>query len=289
MINYIKHIGSHTLQQLKRYSFDELKELFETIMKNFNTFVPMEIEDRGRAPELAVGSSQAKITDSVKVRSSKEEKELSQEDLQQMMMVVLVEEVYVEALQVKYPIIDWEDMLKIFDTDDLVMLWNLVKERFSSTERTDDKERTVWVELKRPIVERHTEMANELQRKIFEQANRSINNVFGSIHSGTEFQFRETGKARMEKIPGKDYILLPLSIQNPSFSSSSKDSPDARIHNHHGTNNVNAVSSTVNAVGLEVNVVNPKTSIELLNDLNMLELKDIVYSYDDEDVGAEAT
>ncbi|GJS24818.1 hypothetical protein Tco_0453450 [Tanacetum coccineum] len=63
--------GSHTLQQLKRYSFDELKELFETIMKNFNTFVPMETEDRGRAPELAVGSSQAKITDSVKVRSSK--------------------------------------------------------------------------------------------------------------------------------------------------------------------------------------------------------------------------
>ncbi|GKF82404.1 hypothetical protein Tco_0244060, partial [Tanacetum coccineum] len=57
MINYIKHIGSHTLQQLKRYSFDELKELFETIMKNVNTFVPMETEDRGRASELATGSS----------------------------------------------------------------------------------------------------------------------------------------------------------------------------------------------------------------------------------------
>ncbi|GJS18064.1 hypothetical protein Tco_0412536 [Tanacetum coccineum] len=33
--------------------------------------------------------------------------------------------------------------------DDLVMQWNLVKERFSSTEPTDDKERTLWVELKR--------------------------------------------------------------------------------------------------------------------------------------------
>ncbi|GKD05857.1 hypothetical protein Tco_1180831 [Tanacetum coccineum] len=40
-------------------------------------------------------------------------------------------------------------MLKIFDRDDLVMLWNLVKEKFSSTERIDDKERTLWVELKR--------------------------------------------------------------------------------------------------------------------------------------------
>ncbi|GJZ08743.1 hypothetical protein Tco_0543026 [Tanacetum coccineum] len=174
-------------------------------MKNVNTFVPMETEDRGRASELAAGSSQATIIDSAEVGSSKraaeaeldhegskrqktneasgsvqeqpeeEEKELSQEDLQQMMMVVPVEEVYVEALQVKYPIIDWEvyteesrkywkiirvgnhteayqffeDMLKIFDRDDLVMLWNLVKERFSSTEPTDDKERALWVELKR--------------------------------------------------------------------------------------------------------------------------------------------
>ncbi|GJS28255.1 putative ribonuclease H-like domain-containing protein, partial [Tanacetum coccineum] len=54
------------------------------------------------------------------------------------------------------------------------------------------------------------------------------------------------------------------------------------------TNNVNVVSSTVNAAGSEVNVVDPKTSIELLNDLNMPELEDIVYSVDDEDVGAEA-
>ncbi|GKB80103.1 hypothetical protein Tco_0946998 [Tanacetum coccineum] len=105
MINYIKHMGSRTLQQLKRYSFDEIKELFETTMKNVNTFVPMENEDRGRASELAAGSSQATVTNSTEVGRSvkgqpdEEEKELSQEDLQMMMMVVLVEEVYVEALQ----------------------------------------------------------------------------------------------------------------------------------------------------------------------------------------------
>ncbi|GKG34350.1 hypothetical protein Tco_0437046, partial [Tanacetum coccineum] len=54
------------------------------------------------------------------------------------------------------------------------------------------------------------------------------------------------------------------------------------------TNNVNAVSSTVISAVAKVNVVDPKTSIELLNDLNMPELEDIVYSNDDEDVGAEA-
>ncbi|GKA09753.1 hypothetical protein Tco_0689186 [Tanacetum coccineum] len=179
-------MGSHTLQQLKRYSFDALKELNETTMKNVNTFVPMETEDRGRASELAAGKAELdhegskrqktnEASGSVQEQPDKEEKELSQEDLQQMMMVVSVEEVYVKALQVKYLIIDWEvyteefrkywkiirvgnhteayqffeDMLKIFNKDDLVMLWYLIKERFSSTEPTDDKERALWVELKR--------------------------------------------------------------------------------------------------------------------------------------------
>ncbi|GJX55030.1 putative ribonuclease H-like domain-containing protein [Tanacetum coccineum] len=128
-------------------------------------------------------------------------------------------------------------------------------------------------------------------------------------------------KARMETIPGKDYILLPLSIQDPPFSSSSKDSPnaglkplgeeekkdaedpgnedskvpsteeqkvnqekDASVNN---TNTINTVSPTVNTVGIEDNVVDENIVYRCDDDLNMPELKDIVYSYDDEDVGAE--
>ncbi|GJZ55787.1 hypothetical protein Tco_0610980 [Tanacetum coccineum] len=91
------------------------------------------------------------------------------------MIIVPEEGMNVEALQTKYPIIDWqvysedsrkywkiirvgnytevyqifEDMLKNFDRDDLVKLWSLVHERFNSTEPTEDKERELWVELKR--------------------------------------------------------------------------------------------------------------------------------------------
>ncbi|GKE59859.1 hypothetical protein Tco_1510226, partial [Tanacetum coccineum] len=54
------------------------------------------------------------------------------------------------------------------------------------------------------------------------------------------------------------------------------------------TNTINTVRQTVNAAGIEVNVVDPKSSIELPDDLNIPELEDIVYSDDDEDVGAEA-
>ncbi|GKD65642.1 hypothetical protein Tco_1307750, partial [Tanacetum coccineum] len=37
----------------------------------------------------------------------------------------------------------------------------------------------------------------------------------------------DIGKARMETIPGKDYILLPLWTADPPFSQISKSSPDA--------------------------------------------------------------
>ncbi|GKG28297.1 hypothetical protein Tco_0406624, partial [Tanacetum coccineum] len=92
----------------------------------------------------------------------KEADELSQEALQQIMIIVLEQGMNVEALQTKYKY--WkiirvrnhtkvhhlfDDILRSFDRDDLVMLWSLIKEKFNSTEPTDDKEREIWVELKR--------------------------------------------------------------------------------------------------------------------------------------------
>ncbi|GJS85790.1 putative ribonuclease H-like domain-containing protein [Tanacetum coccineum] len=152
----------------------------------------------------------------------------------------------------------------------------------------------------------------------------------------------DAGKARMDIVPGKDYILLPMWPADLLFSQNSNDSLDAGfkpsreeekkdaedLGNESGnltegndsevpsteerrinqeldvsinstnnintasdgniTNNVNVVSSTLNDVVTEVNVVDPKTSIELPNDPNMPELEDIVYLDNDEDVGAEA-
>nr|GEV11715.1 hypothetical protein [Tanacetum cinerariifolium] len=106
---------------------------------------------------------------------SNDPKEMTEEDVQNMLESVPVPEFKVEALHVKYPIIDWEihiegsrtywkiirvggiaeayqsfeDMLKGFDREDLVSLWNLVKEKFNSAVPSEDKEKVLWVELKR--------------------------------------------------------------------------------------------------------------------------------------------
>ncbi|GJY73517.1 hypothetical protein Tco_0477948 [Tanacetum coccineum] len=61
MINYIKHMGSRTLQQLKRYSFDEIKELFETYNENSTLCTQVRLEDYRKASELAAGSHKATV------------------------------------------------------------------------------------------------------------------------------------------------------------------------------------------------------------------------------------
>ncbi|GKA92161.1 hypothetical protein Tco_0814086, partial [Tanacetum coccineum] len=164
MSNYIKNQeGGYSIKQLKSLSFEQVKEIFETTMRKVQSFVPM-------GSELEIGEASGSGEE-----SAEKEKELSKEELQKFLVIVLVKEVYVEALQVKYPVIDWEvyfkdtrrywriirvgnhteaykifaDILKKFDRDDLVKLWDLVKKRFSTTEPTDDKEKELWVELKR--------------------------------------------------------------------------------------------------------------------------------------------
>ncbi|GJT30621.1 hypothetical protein Tco_0910896, partial [Tanacetum coccineum] len=137
MSNYIKNMGGYTLQQLRDYSFDEIKTLFEPTMRKVNTFVPIESEVNKAVPELAAGSSKRDAEEELDQESSKRQKtsessklaeeprdkeadELSQEELQQMMIIVPEQGMN-----------------------------SLVKEKFNSTEPTNDKEREIWVELKR--------------------------------------------------------------------------------------------------------------------------------------------
>nr|GEV23147.1 hypothetical protein [Tanacetum cinerariifolium] len=106
------------------------------------------------------------------------------------------------------------------------------------------------------------------------------------------------GKARLKTIPDKDYILLPLWTQDPLPSSSSKDSPgdgfkpsreeEEKDANVNSTNNINTVSLTANAASTKDNALDKNIVYRCADDPNMPNLEEIVYSDDDEDVGAEA-
>ncbi|GJR08733.1 hypothetical protein Tco_0791385 [Tanacetum coccineum] len=182
MCNYIKNMGSHTLQQLKKLSFNEIKELFKTTMKRVKDFVPME-SDRlvpkiltrcsKRTAEIELEHEGSKRQKTNEEQSAKEENELSEEELQKLMMIVLVEEVYVEALQK-------------FNRDDLDKLWSLVKERFSLTYPTDDKERTLWVELKRLFEHDTNDILWKLQRYMHDPLTWSLYDTCSVHHVSTD-------------------------------------------------------------------------------------------------------
>ncbi|GKA87476.1 ribonuclease H-like domain-containing protein, partial [Tanacetum coccineum] len=95
----------------------------------------------------------------------------------------------------------------------------------------------------------------------------------------------DAGKAREEK---KDAEDLGKDSEIPSTEEPRiNQEKDASINS---TNNINTVSPTVNAASIEDNVVDENIVYGCVDDPNILELEDIVYSDDDdEDVGAVAT
>ncbi|GKD41304.1 uncharacterized mitochondrial protein-like protein [Tanacetum coccineum] len=97
----------------------------------------------------------------------------------------------------------------------------------------------------------------------------------------------DAGKARMETVLGKYYILLPLWTVDLLFSQISKSSPNAGFKPSRDDEK-KVTKEPRKEGGDPINVVGGKTSIKLPGDLNIPALEDIVYSDDDEDVGAEA-
>ncbi|GKA69295.1 hypothetical protein Tco_0775359, partial [Tanacetum coccineum] len=74
MSNYIKHMGAYTLQQLRSYSFDEIKNLFETTMRRVHTFVLMDSDIETTILESTVGSSKRDAEEELAQESSKRQK-----------------------------------------------------------------------------------------------------------------------------------------------------------------------------------------------------------------------
>nr|GEX45503.1 hypothetical protein [Tanacetum cinerariifolium] len=136
---------------------EELKMLIDGLDRNNETVAKYLQEYEQFAEDLSIGERIELINDLVKYQDNyakvlkfkrkgirlkqdsakkvKTSEEVSKEDLKTMMQLVPVEEVYVEALQ--------------FVREDLNQLWALVKETLKIRQATSDKEKKLWVELKR--------------------------------------------------------------------------------------------------------------------------------------------
>nr|GEZ19285.1 hypothetical protein [Tanacetum cinerariifolium] len=194
MIVYLMNMAGYKMEHFKGMSYDKVRPIFEREYNKVQTlFKPdkdvAEPTKKRVTKETLLHESFKKLRADVEVLSSEstqdtptdDPKEMSEEDVKNMLEIVLVTEFKVEALQVK---------------EDLDALWRLVKDKFSSAVPTVDKEKALWVELKRhdmymltekdyPLssrvmtlmlstrlqVEEDSEMARDLVMKIFMKAN----------------------------------------------------------------------------------------------------------------------
>ncbi|GKC77670.1 hypothetical protein Tco_1128444 [Tanacetum coccineum] len=112
---------------------------------------------------------------------------------------------------------------------------------------------------------------NTTQPRTTMNSARPMTNIFNKAHSTGTCPILLTLNKMIED-------MLPLEVTPKEGKSLAEMKED----NVNSTKTVNVASPN------EVNVVGAKTSIDLPSDPNKLELEDIVYSDDDEDVGAEA-
>ncbi|GJW34306.1 hypothetical protein Tco_0054338 [Tanacetum coccineum] len=181
MMIYLKNMVGYKMGYFKGMSYDEIRPIFEEEYNKIQTLFKKDTEvEKTKTKRVAeetllqesfkkLRTTEASSSKPIQEQPTEEPKELSEEELKKMLEIVPVEEIKAKALQVKYPIIDWEihtegsrkywkiirvrniteayqvfeDMLKGFDREDLVTLWSLVKERFRSAEPTKDMERAL--------------------------------------------------------------------------------------------------------------------------------------------------
>nr|GEX75757.1 hypothetical protein [Tanacetum cinerariifolium] len=160
--------------------------------------------------------------------------------------LVPVEEVYVEALEVKLPIINWEihtegkrdywkiirlrghtsvyqffvDMLKQMDREDLNQLCTLIKETLSIRQALSNKEKELWVELKRLYeTDFQDQMWTHTQALMHDQLEWKLYDTCGVHHVFTRDQ-------EIFMLVGRDYPLrrgLAISKDKEMIEASSPD------------------------------------------------------------------
>nr|GEX70579.1 hypothetical protein [Tanacetum cinerariifolium] len=120
------HLGWKT-KDFKGMTFEEIEAKFTTVWKQIEDFVPMGSKEKAetmkrKGLKLEQESVKKLKTSEEVPEEMKSSEEVPEESLKEMMQLVPVEEVYLEALQVKHPILE---------------------------PATNDKEKELWVELKR--------------------------------------------------------------------------------------------------------------------------------------------
>nr|GEW40966.1 hypothetical protein [Tanacetum cinerariifolium] len=191
--NYSKQLG-WWVKDFKGMTFKEIEAKFAEVWKHVENFISMgSKEETKRLKRKGLNLEQEQVK---KQKSSEEAlefetstEEFTKEKIKEMMQLVPVEDVYVQALQVKHPIIDWkvhtEGQRSYWQIIRLGGKWKLYDLSGVHHLNTKDREIFMLVEKDYPLrkglalvmisyklqVENYSQMAEDLIRKIYNIAN----------------------------------------------------------------------------------------------------------------------
>ncbi|GJR60998.1 hypothetical protein Tco_1503160, partial [Tanacetum coccineum] len=190
MCTYLKNQGGYKMSHFKGISYEDIRPIFERVWDQNQAFVPKDSEiekevmkrpgfDLQQESSKKAGGSRKKTL--VRKRAGEKQSDQSakrqkmkddaeKEDFKEYLNIVPEKGMNVEALQTKYPLIDWE----IYTEDSRV-----------STEPNDDKEKALWVELKR-LFEPDTNDLLELQRYMHDPLTWRLYAACGVYHVSTK-------------------------------------------------------------------------------------------------------
>nr|GEZ50347.1 hypothetical protein [Tanacetum cinerariifolium] len=134
------HANILKYQAQQSITLEEIREKFIPVWKQIEDFVPMSSKEKAKrfkmkGLRLEQGSA----------RRMKTSNDVSEEDIKEMMQLVPVKEARRHTAVYQF----FVDMLKQFEREDVNRLWTLVKETLSIRQVSSDKEKELWVELKR--------------------------------------------------------------------------------------------------------------------------------------------
>nr|GEY95461.1 hypothetical protein [Tanacetum cinerariifolium] len=101
------------VKDFKGMTFEEIEAKFNMVWKQVEDFIPMGLKEESKRYKRKgirfdeESSKKLKSSEEV-IKDAKSTEVIPEEKMKDMMQLVPIEEVYVQALQVKYPIIDWK-------------------------------------------------------------------------------------------------------------------------------------------------------------------------------------
>nr|GEW53625.1 hypothetical protein [Tanacetum cinerariifolium] len=133
------------VKDFRGMTFEEVEAKFNSVCKQIEDFIPMVSKEEAekikrKGINLEQESAKKQKSSEEITEEAKSPEEVPEEKVKEMMNLVPIEEVYVEALQVKHPIIDWK-----VHSEGQRNYWKIT----STRPPTSNKEMELWVELSR--------------------------------------------------------------------------------------------------------------------------------------------